>query len=382
MKDLENRIIALLLLIVLFCGILIPYSIQSVLGSNSIVISPQGTPIEDTPFTNLTSNTLDPALLPHGQISLSTTGSVYMNANPYVPVIVNQSTSVNEALVFVSTIPYLSGLEWQHYNDSAYFFGSTWNLDFGNENTKLSIIVNAVSGRVIHFRLAQDNTGLADNFSSSDKMTMEQVEILALDFLRSNNYSLTSHTRYIGIVEETILGYDAYTLQFCNVVNESLVWFNELCISIHASSGALLSFTYYWHNVDSLPIDRIITAEAGVTRALDCLSDRLGVNDIQIIGMALTFQEISSTFWLCWAAYSDDPNYNYTVYIDAVTGEYRDIQMMGIESMNHIFPSSSVFSINIGFLSVGAVVSVMIGYFGYIYIRRKMKKTMANGLIG
>lgn len=203
-----------------------------------------------------------------------------------------------------------------------------WMMTLVSDHIEAVVDVNALSGKVVKFRLISYDTTVFV-FESIDSIA--EAENHTIDFLRCQNYTLLPDAIYDGAGLFSEPSHPYYTLNFHQKVNGISIGFGEIYLKIDATYGIIEYFKYKWIDLDEILVDSILPVEEiniiVVNNATDTLWKK--IEDTELRLDILDFDPNSSDFVMrlvyklylkpIWGVGGD----SYT--IDAISGEIVSI---------------------------------------------------------
>jgi hypothetical protein len=336
----NNRFIFSLNLIMILSGIILPCIIVFAEGALTNEVQLPGVPVETTAFSVLISDRPDPVMLPEGEY-IKTGESFFMNVNYDNLSRVSSTLAENSALDFLEKISYLKNENLTldvEQSDITGFDNSLWRIQFLGGCVKVSVLVNALSGKVVSIEPVWQYQFPFNITSDINRhLSRNALEQKAIQFLNDNNYTLTENARYFGPTLGNHYGFfdhDVYSLSFYNVIRGAVVWWKDsykgpldsmgpLSLALDPETGAILHFQYEWMHVSEIPIVKMIRPALAEQIAAEYISVNRNASP-QIQASILLFERIDaypqSEFRLCWAVYTNSNFGPMTIHIDALDG--------------------------------------------------------------
>ncbi|MHA1906811.1 MAG: hypothetical protein ACW98Y_05930 [Candidatus Thorarchaeota archaeon] len=330
----KKRVTAIVILsLIIVSSVVVLGTILPTFLMGSHELPPSGTPVLNTTFAGLVSDTADPVFLPAGPIQ-SNNDCVQMTIvlNYLNQPVITLEEAEQIVLDYFSQFPYMSDVTlepdpvWNRLADEPYY-----TLRYFVGQYEFYACVNAITGRVMgispHWSvLMQYNTTI-----DSTILSLEEIEERAYDFLEQNNYTLSSNARLEGpkLENNTILSnFPAYHLKFICVINGCMVQSNYLSMFLDIKSGTVIDFFYHWRNVTCIPVEKVVPAIEAEKAALFHLSENLHAFDFNINSSSLQFRVIDSwpilKFQLCWVIDISHDQYG-PIIINAI-----DLEILGV----------------------------------------------------
>ena len=320
-----NRRTILSLVVMFVMAIVSPIVAGNALDA-SIATQFVGVPIADTPFSEESSPVASSLMLPGTNISRSE-DSVSMSINYSDYEMINLTEAAESVSIFVNQFEYLQDANLKLDENWSMLYAAEWTFRFVGNHMDLYASVNAISGSVTSFIVRW--TGPSPYVRELDSMTLQvqDVELSALEFLKTNNITLSHNSYYVSPkIEYNIryLTHYVYSIRFFEVINQTLVDGNIVSIHLDVSTGWVVSFNYQWTFINEIPTHGIINKETARTKAVEYIVEHSDNAEIfSVVFTTLLFTNVamlkSPVYKLCWAVYTDHSRFG-AIYINAVNG--------------------------------------------------------------
>ncbi len=272
-SSMNNLGVVFALALVTLSGFLLPIAVSETIGSHDVVF--EGTPIADTIFSGAVSEKPDPAMLLGGEMN-RTQDTLCMRADYSPLVTVNRTEAITRARAFLSGVLYLANRTLSPvepvYNPD--YTQGRWYLAFEDDEINVWVSVNAISGKITGFGTAwvseAPNPDQRD-VDTANILNMSAVEVSALQFFKSMNYTLSPYTMVVPPVLETSPMYfrgSTFVLRFYCTMNDTLIDGNQVFLHIDIATGEVLSFGYYWTYFRQVPAEHVVSASVAEHAAL------------------------------------------------------------------------------------------------------------------
>ncbi len=333
-----NRRTILSLVVMFVMAIVSPIVAGNALDA-SIATQFVGVPIADTPFSEESSPVASSLMLPGTNISRSE-DSVSMSINYSDYEMINLTEAAESVLIFVNQFEYLQDANLKLDENWSRLEAAEWTFRFVGNQMGLYATVNAISGSVTSFIVRW--TGPSPYVRELDSMTLQvqDVELSALEFLKTNNITLSHNSYYVSPkIEYNIryLTHYVYSIRFFEVINQTLVDGNIVSIHLDVSTGWVVSFNYQWTFINEIPTHGIINKERAKTNAIEYIFEHSDSTEIfNVVFTTLLFKNLASydspVYQLCWAVYTDHSRFG-AIYIDAINGNTAAAESYAMASL-------------------------------------------------
>lgn len=203
-----------------------------------------------------------------------------------------------------------------------------WMMTLVSNYIEAVVHVNALSGKVVKFRLISYDTTV---FAFEPIESTEAAENHTINFFRTQNYTLLPNAVYDGASLYSTQVNPYYMLTFHQKIDEISIGFGGIYFEIDATYGLIEHFSYKWIDLDEIPAESILTVEEINTIVVDNASSTFGkkITDFELRLEIINFDPNSSNFVMrlvyhlnlkpIWGVGGD----SYT--IDAISGEIVSI---------------------------------------------------------
>jgi hypothetical protein len=285
----RNIVVALLCAALIVLVVSLPYVpvIRGIVHQHiSGFFANPSTPVNESVFASLVSDTPDSVVYPQTYQVLD--DPYFMIVGDYENEInVSMEEAVNASMQFLTR--YLptnltTGLRVAEAQENNYWPGAPqiitdywpkWGMTLISESIRASVYVNALSGKVTRATLNLDSSDLTMIASHAEgtRLTADQAEEAAKDFLVLHGYTLLPNAMYEGIIFLPAVGNNYYTLVLHESVDGVPVLFGSIIFKIEASTGIVTHFEYRWIDIERIPIESILTSEEAKLASLANLDD-------------------------------------------------------------------------------------------------------------
>jgi hypothetical protein len=379
-----NRRTILSLVAMFVMAIVIPIVAGNALDA-SIVTQFVGVPIADTPFSEESSPVASSLMLPGTNISRSE-DSVSMSINYSDYEMINLTQAAESVLIFVNQFEYLQDANLTLDEGWSILDAAEWRFRFIGDHMDLYAAVNAISSSVTSFHVSW--VGPSPYVRELDSMTLQvqDVELSALEFLKTNNITLSHNSYYISPkIEYNIryLTHYVYSMRFFEVINQTRVDGNTVSIHLDVSTGWVVSFNYQWTFINEIPTHGIITKETAKTNAIEYIVEHSDNAEIfNVVFTTLLFTNIASdkspVYQLCWAVHTDHSQFS-AIYINAINGDTAAVYQYLIGSSFIRDTTIDPLSMLLPFLASAPI--AIIAYIGASYRIGKKRNQMMQPLV-
>ena len=201
-----------------------------------------------------------------------------------------------------------------------------WMMTLVSNYIEAVVHVNALSGKVVKFRLISYDTTV---FAFEPIESIEVAENHTINFFRTQNYTLLPNAVYDGASLYSTPVNPYYMLTFHQKIDEISIGFGWIYFEIDATYGLIEHFSYKWIDLDEIPADNILPVEEINNIVIDNASATFWkkITDIELRLDIINFDPNSSNFVMrlvynlkpIWGVGGD----SYT--IDAISGEIVSI---------------------------------------------------------
>ncbi len=246
--------------------------------------------------------------------------------------------------------------------------------------------VNAISGSVTSFHVSW--VGPSPYVRELDSMTLQvqDVELSALEFLKTNNITLSHNSYYVSPwIEYNIryLTHYVYSMRFFEVINQTRVDGNIVSIHLDVSTGWVVSFNYQWTFINEIPTHGIINKETAKAKAVKYIVEHSDNAEIfNVVFTTLLFTNIAShkspVYQLCWAVHTDHSRFA-AIYINAINGDTAAAYEYCIGSMFIRDTTIDSLSMLLPFLASAPI--AIVAYIGASYRIREKRNQLMQSLV-
>ncbi|MGY5871661.1 MAG: hypothetical protein RTV72_05420 [Candidatus Thorarchaeota archaeon] len=334
----SNIHVILIISLMVFTGLLIPVISDDLIKDPTPIATLKGEPIIDTIFQDLVSQVPDAVMFPQYPI-IETETSITMNSDYRNLDFVNESLASSKALEFISHVWYLSECNFSKEISWTNLYDGNWNFKFISSNISVYIGINAISGKVNDFVSSweDENSPFILNTNEDNFANTTEIEQLAFDFLERFNYTLSSDAQYVGptLIEHKVFHHDVFHISFFHVVNGTYIEHSAVHLDIDVEARAVLAFSYWWVNINALPIENIITTDRARDVAIDYLTGLMNVSEFDVQSTSLIFDRTwtptGQEYRLSWKVFIESEYIGYII-INAKSGSIYGTGIKGIES--------------------------------------------------
>jgi len=258
--------------------------------------------------------------------------------------LIDSASALAIALSRLSTLNY--GV-WQLVESMEIPNPPSWHLTLetldGNYSSRIGI--NAVSGAIFDYHVVYEHE--LEGGVIPDSMNEQQAEEIAVDFLRSYNYSLPQRARYDGIRLTRFSSYQSqivnltYRMSFQEYISDIRISTSKIRIDVSTYQRAVCSFNYDWLDVSNIPQAGILSKDTAFTKATSELANstdpRFSEFNPNLFSIEDTFLELAlladgidfnssvpNAYQLCWRGQlkspASNPQYFAVLYCDAFSG--------------------------------------------------------------
>jgi hypothetical protein len=278
---------------------------------------------------------------------------------------VNKSVAASAALDFISQVWYLSTMNISYEYDKGGLDDGNWYLRFLGENLTITIGVNAISGKVDYFSPIWPigRSPFIPNVNEDRYASTTEIEKSAFDFLYQFNYSLSPFARYVGPVTayDYIHHHNVSRISLYNFVDGALIENNGVHLLIDLEASAILSFSYRWVFIDSIPTEKIISPERAEQFAIDYLVSTMNLSEYEIDATSLVFEMMwtptGHEYRLGWIVVLHTDSIA-AIHVDAKSGSFYN---MGFSSTLDYDSPSGAFGPTISAVSASQIMCLFIG---------------------
>jgi hypothetical protein len=238
---------------------------------------PTSTPVDSSPCLanlNVTQSAIPDSCVYPATYTIENDTSFIIRGNYVSDVEVSQQEAVNISFAFLEDYlpPSLTSGLRIGYTGEGYWPGSPnlvldywprWEMTIVGDNLEAWIFVNALTGKVVYFNLAEFDKLYEFLNSSADAHspinTTEGAESCFSEFFTAENYTLPLDAIYGGVTHHTLTTIPYYSVGFQQRVRGVSVAFSELYCEIDATYGLVNHFVYRWIEIGDVPAERVIT---------------------------------------------------------------------------------------------------------------------------
>ncbi|MFW9788162.1 MAG: hypothetical protein ACFFE2_12080 [Candidatus Thorarchaeota archaeon] len=316
-------------------GVLLSTTILGLADYVIVFDAPEGVTIDNTIFSNLQESGTYP-LFDMSEMTVSTP-SYYIDSNLWNQPLLTRVQAQTAVFAFLRLNLNESSLEdvtvWADLVDTQ----PTWAFIVEGPNVHTQIRVNAITGEIIGWNLSSHSSSKSNRVLVN---STEDVEMLAYQFLRLNNYSIPTTARFMG-VNQYPSDLDGFYVEFHHYEGSFKVgnqFLNEdihpaytsegITVRVSNSTGIVTQFGYRWTKIGEIPVFDVKSKDYAETIALRnssavdlaIVASRLSLIEIH----SLTSQDGSPQLHLTWTIASNVSNKLWWLFVDAVSGEFLE----------------------------------------------------------
>ncbi|TET08874.1 MAG: hypothetical protein E3J86_09805 [Candidatus Thorarchaeota archaeon] len=327
------------ILIGVIMGVLLSSTCLVLADNVRVFDSPVGVAVHNTIFTDLEES----GAFPQFDMSEMTvlTPSYYIDSNLWNLPLLSRGQAKAAAFDFLRMNLNESTLEnvtvWGALVDTQ----PTWAFIIDGPYVRTQIRVNAITGEVVGWNLSSQSSSNANEVLVN---STEDVEEIAYQFLRYNNYSIPSSARYMGVnqyptdPDGLYVELRHYEGPFYVSIGRPTIFQDMqsgyraegIVVRVSESNGLVTQFSYRWTKIGAIPTSGVISqnyAEAVAVR-------NSSATDLVIVASKLSLIEIESRpsqdgspqLHLSWTIAGNASNKLRWLYVDAFSGEFLDEQ--------------------------------------------------------
>jgi len=280
--------------------------------------------------------------------------------------------ATESALLFLFQHPYLTNENLSLDEGWTRLDPTIWVLRFIGDSMYVYMGVNAFSGKVSSFQVIWEGPSpYVREYNGTSLLSVSEIEEKGVEFFQIYNYSLETHTRYLGPEIEydtSYMSHYVYHLRFFNVINETIVRGNGVSLHLDLLTGEVVSFIYQWTHVSNIPVQHAVSSSTAEEVVSSYLANTEDSSDYRISTSILLFQNLRGDdvngYRLVWAVNVAGGTVG-TVYVDAVSQEV-------LVQLEYVLTSSFVKNpqIRLDLLVLVILPPTIVSALGYLLMRR------------